>query len=215
MCAGFSSRFEGVDKFMIPLKLDTDRTLNLLDLTFMRIRANTDCLDLPVIVSCNEFNIEKIQIYIKQRDYYGFDPSKFRFIEAYSLAVFDSKGKYCVTGKFRLIRRPSGTAVTVEELLRGSIYQFLKDTGVEYVQINGMENLMQNPCDPVMIGLIINEHKKLVAKCTHSCFHYEPLNRYFKDRKSGSIELLSTNGNMKIPTRSIITMRQLIPCRSR
>lgn len=95
MCAGSSSRCGNNDKFLLPLPLSKETTL--LDIVFDRLKKNSEnYLDFPIIISCNEYNLLKIQDYVKKQKYYGFSPTNFRYIETYSLAVFDTKGKYCL-----------------------------------------------------------------------------------------------------------------------
>ncbi len=83
----------------------------IFDLLFLRLRRNANGnRDLPIVVNCNQFNSTKIQEYIKDRNYYGFNSSKFRFPIIYSLPVFDQNGKYCINLKMKLIKRSAGTA---------------------------------------------------------------------------------------------------------
>lgn len=110
MCAGSSSRFDGEDKFLCPFKIG-GQTFTIFDLLFLRLRRNAGGNgDVPIVVNCNQFNAGKIQEYLKDRNYYGFNPSKFRFPTIYSLPVFDQNGKYCINVKMKLIKRSAGTA---------------------------------------------------------------------------------------------------------
>ena len=52
------------------------------------------------------------------------------------------------------MRRPSGTASCIEYLVNQNIANFLSTEGVEYVCVSGMENILESPCDPVMLGLM-------------------------------------------------------------
>jgi hypothetical protein len=109
MCAGSSSRFDGQDKFLEPLNLS--ERANMLDVIFKRLRKNVGKkLDLPIIINCNEQNIDKIQYHIKSKKYYGFSAQKIKYFNTVRLPIFDKNGKYCLNSKMRLIRRPSGTA---------------------------------------------------------------------------------------------------------
>jgi hypothetical protein len=116
MCAGSSSRFDNEDKFLYPMKLSSRTTI--MDLIFKRLRKNTNNkTDMPIIINCNEQNIEKIQNYLRQKQYYGFSPHKIRYFITYTLAIFDKNGKYCLDDKIKLMKRPSGTASCIEYLL--------------------------------------------------------------------------------------------------
>ena len=110
MCAGSSSRFEGEDKFLQVFQVGR-HSCTLLQLLFLRLRKNVQRnLDIPIIVNCNEFNSTRVQKYLKEQQFFGFNPTKFRFPTTYSLAVFDQQGKYCINERLRLVKRPSGTA---------------------------------------------------------------------------------------------------------
>jgi molybdopterin-guanine dinucleotide biosynthesis protein A len=71
LCAGSSSRFDNEDKFLAPINLYEKVTI--LDIVFKRLQRNArGNTSLPIIVNCNEFNIEKIEKYLKAKNYYGF-----------------------------------------------------------------------------------------------------------------------------------------------
>jgi len=93
---------------------------------------------MPILISCNEFNKQKIEEHIKRKNYYGFNSRKFRFYITYSLAVFDDQGKYSISDKMKLMKRSSGTASSAEELLNFDIDSYLKSEGVQYVYFSGM-----------------------------------------------------------------------------
>ena len=96
MCAGSSSRFNGEDEFLSPFNIGAHQC-TILDYLFLRLKNNVrGNKNVPIVINCNESNISKIQKYLKEKTYFGFNPSKFRFSTTYSLAVFDQNGKYCL-----------------------------------------------------------------------------------------------------------------------
>jgi hypothetical protein len=96
MCAGVSSRFDNEDKFLAPFAVG-GKEYTILDFMFMRLRKNAGGnRNLPIIINCNDYNIGKLQNYMKGRGHFGFNPSKIRFTTTYQLAVFDQNGKYCL-----------------------------------------------------------------------------------------------------------------------
>ncbi len=77
MCAGSSSRFDGEDKFLHPIRLSSKTTL--LDLVFRRLRRQAGGKSsMAILINCNEGNMERIQEYLKRKQYYGFSPHKIR-----------------------------------------------------------------------------------------------------------------------------------------
>jgi hypothetical protein len=68
---------------------------------------------------------------------------------------------------------------------------------VEYVFASGLENLLENPCDPIMLGLMKTEGRTVGAKCVGEMFYCEQLPRYVRNDITGGIEMLSTDGTMQ------------------
>ena len=60
------------------------------------------------------------------------------------------------------------------------------------MQFCGMENILENPLDPTMIGLISNSKTRVCAKCVSPYFFCEELPRYFLNPETERVELLNT-----------------------
>ncbi len=141
MCAGSSSRFDNEDKFLSPLNLKANPKLTILDMLFIRLQPKLDSQP-PIIITCNELNFTRIQNFFRERNYFGMDKQKFRFMEVECLPVLDLNGKYCINEKYRLIKRPFGTGRTVNEILKERTLVWLKEQKVKYIHFIGAENLM-------------------------------------------------------------------------
>ena len=138
---------------------------------FVRLRRNAaGNKNVPIIINCNEQNISKLQSYLREKHHFGFNPSKFRFATTYSLAVFDQNGKYCLSDKMRLIKKPSGTAACAESLLSPAISKFLQHEGTEYIYFGGMENLLESPAHPLFLGVMWCEKRKCGVKCVNPIY---------------------------------------------
>ena len=65
----------------------------------------------------------------------------------------------------KLKRRSSGSAEAAELLLSDNILQKMKERKIEYVYFSGMENVLEKPLDPFMLGRLVAERKEMAAKC--------------------------------------------------
>lgn len=79
--------------------------------------------------------------------------------------MMDLNGKYCIDEKYKLIKRPFGTGRTIIEIIKERSLLWLKDSGVKYIHFIGAENLLEIPLDCVMLGLMLEKEKKIMAKC--------------------------------------------------
>jgi hypothetical protein len=191
MCAGYSSRFEGEDKFLCPINLS--ERVTILDLLFRRLRRNGACPSLSILVNCNEDNILKIEKHVQAKDYYGFNPANVHFLVNFALPIFDEVGEYCFNRDVKLIKRSAGTANCAEQIFNNSFCEQWQAKGVEYVYFTGADNLLENPCDPVFLGRVASEGKKAGAKCVKAQFFSEPLPRYYS-QSSDFIKVLGKAG---------------------
>lgn len=130
-----------------------------------RLKRTVADTKLPILINCNEFNKEIIIEHIKHKNHYGMNPDNFKYFSTYTLAVYDSNGKYCISDQLKLIRKPSGTASAAEYLQNQLIANVLTDANVKYVYFSGMENLLEVPCDPMLLGMMNCEHRLAAGKC--------------------------------------------------
>jgi hypothetical protein len=204
MCAGSSSSFDRLkDKFLFPF--DSDGVICVFDLLLLRLKRN--CRgnnDLPILVACSEKNLEAVSNHLKKNAYYGFNGDKVRLFKASQLPIFDSNGNYCFDEQLKLIKRAQGTAVCAEYLLgMNTINNFLHLERTEYVHFVGMENLMEDPLDPLFLGMALAEKRHIVAKCVRPNYYCETLPRYYRnDPQATTTHFLSKS----IPKQTIATL---------
>lgn len=65
----------------------------------------------------------------------------------------------------KIVKRSSGTANAVEQILSNNLFEFLQSKGVEYAFISGAENIMENPCDVMFMGKMLEMGRKVAIKC--------------------------------------------------
>jgi hypothetical protein len=98
----------------------------LLDLLFLRLKKNVEASKINIIISYNEINYGKIQSFLRERKYYGFDKGRFRYVEVECLPVLDLEGQYCINENYKLVKRPFGTVRSVIEIMKSKICGELK-----------------------------------------------------------------------------------------
>ena len=85
------------DKFLTPLELNGG--INVLELLMNRIRSLFEGgnIPVPVIFACNTKNRPLIEEFMKEKKYFGMDPSKIRYLQVPMMPIMDPKGKLCMT----------------------------------------------------------------------------------------------------------------------
>lgn len=68
--------------------------------------------------------------------------------------------------------------------------------GVKYLCVSGLENILERPCDPFMIGTMLGDGAEVVAKCVDPYSEQEDFYRY-----------VNVNGRIKSFSKSIASLR--------
>lgn len=58
--------------------------------------------------------------------------------------------------------------------------------GIQSLYVSGVENVLERPCDPLLIGTLLHDHGEIAAKCVDAYRENEDFNRY-----------ISVNGRIK------------------
>ena len=56
--------------------------------------------------------------------------------------------------------------------------KIIDEMGVKYLWVSGMENVLERPCDPLLLGVMLNDNSDVVAKCVDAYNEAEDFYRY-------------------------------------
>lgn len=76
----------------------------------------------------------------------------------------DFYGKLMMEDKHRIFRSPNGSGGVFVSLLRHKILKELKERGIQYVHMMGIENLLAKPLDPFFLGFAEQSKFDIVNK---------------------------------------------------
>lgn len=119
---------------------------------------------IPWFVMTSRENNEETVNFFKKHKYFGYEKGKnlFFFIQG-ELPMMDTEGKILV-GEDGLIKLAAdGHGGVYESLVKNGMTKKMRELGVEWVFIGGVDNCLVNMVDPVLMGVAID--KKVTVAC--------------------------------------------------
>ncbi|MBR2634269.1 MAG: UDPGP type 1 family protein [Clostridia bacterium] len=135
---------------------------NMLD-----VCRKADCF-FPLVIMTSDKNDAETRSFLKEHGYFGYPEEKIRFFVQDMAPSCDYNGKIYMEGKAQLSLSPNGNGGWFKSLVKAGLDRELKESGVEWINVFSMDNVLQRICDPVFIGATIlsgtNCGAKVVSK---------------------------------------------------
>ncbi len=113
------------------------------------------------LMTSKENNEETIQFFEKN-NYFGYPKEAVKFFQQGQLPMLSLDGKILLDEKGFVKEAANGHGGTLQSMDKSGVLQEMKDNGIEWVFINGVDNVLVKPVDPLLIGMSIH-HKVLGA----------------------------------------------------
>ena len=99
--------------------------------------------------------------FFEDHNYFGYPQEAVHFFKQGELPMLDLKGKVLLEKNGFVKRAANGHGGTLQSMERAKVLEEMKDYGIEWVFINGVDNVLVKPVDPLLIGMSI--HNKVLA----------------------------------------------------
>ena len=119
---------------------------------------------IPWFIMTSKENNKATEIFFKENKYFGYEKDKnlFFFIQG-ELPMMDTEGKILI-GEDGLIKLAAdGHGGIYESLVKTGMTKKMREMGVEWVFIGGVDNCLVKMVDPVLMGIAID--KKVTVAC--------------------------------------------------
>ena len=111
-------------------------------------------VEIPWFIMTSEENNEETVEFFKKNKYFGYEKNVHFFVQG-QLPMVDTEGKILI-GENGLIKEAAdGHGGVYESLVKSKMIEKMKELGVEWVFIGGVDNCLVKMVDPVLMGLAI------------------------------------------------------------
>ena len=134
-------------------------------------------------------NEKDTKTFLKEHNYFGYPEEKVKFFVQGNLPLIDTNGQFIID-KNKLIKEASdGNGSIYESLKRCKILDDMKQSGIEWIFVGGVDNILLKIIDPILTGITIKENNIIASKSVVKKDPRERVGVFCKiDGKPGVIE---------------------------
>ena len=157
-------------KGMFNIGLTKEMPIFSLHFGYLRTVAKRAGKWFPVYIMTSVYNREEIEAFLKERSFFGYEPSAVRFFTQNTAPATDFEGKLYQNSPSSLVLSPDGNGGWFSSLVSEGYLNDVKENGLEWLNVIAIDNVLQRTADPRFIGAVIRENAvcgaKVVKKAT-------------------------------------------------
>ena len=115
------------------------------------------------IMTSKENNAETIE-FMEKHNYFGYDKDSVRFFAQSELPLLDVNGKLLVGKDMRIKEASDGNGGTYSSLRASGCLAEMKEKGIKWVFIGGVDNALLKMADTILLGMAIDKKVQIASK---------------------------------------------------
>ena len=115
------------------------------------------------IMTSKENNDETIQ-FMEKHNYFGYDKASVRFFAQSELPLLDINGKLLVGKDIKIKEASDGNGGTYSSLRASGCLAEMKEKGIKWVFIGGVDNALLKMADTILLGMAIKKKVQIASK---------------------------------------------------
>ncbi len=130
-------------------------------------------VQIPFLVMTSDRNHEQTVSFMEEHGFFGYPKEKVVFFRQDMAPAADYEGKILLESPSSLALSPNGNGGWFESMDRAGILASLKDQGVKWLNVFGVDNVLQRIADPCFIGAVISRGCESGAKAVRKAHRDE------------------------------------------
>jgi UDP-N-acetylglucosamine/UDP-N-acetylgalactosamine diphosphorylase len=118
----------------------------------------------PIYIMTSVYNRMEILEYLKEKAFFGYDPSFIHFFNQNMAPATDFNGKIYKSGPFSLVLSPDGNGGWFRSLVENGFLNDIHNRGIEWLNVISIDNVLQRTADPCFIGATLLQNASCGAK---------------------------------------------------
>lgn len=108
-----------------------------------------------LFIMTSDKNHEATTAFLREHDYFGYDPGYIHFFRQEMAPASDYNGKVYMEGPDKIANSPNGNGGWYSSMANGKILEIVKSRGIEWLNVFAVDNILQRMADPCFIGATI------------------------------------------------------------
>ena len=119
---------------------------------------------IPWYVMTSKENHEETVWFLENNNYFGYEKEKVKFFKQGELPLIDTQGKLILDENAKIKEAADGNGGIYEALAKSGLLEELKQNQIDWIFISGIDNILSNFVDPILLGLTIKENNVIASK---------------------------------------------------
>ncbi len=165
-----------------------DSHKSLFELLFDYIKEQNDKynVQIPWFIMTSKENNESTVKFFKDNKYFGYEKNIFFFIQG-QLPMIDTEGKILIGEDYLIKEAADGHGGVYESLVKSGMVEKMKQLGIEWVFIGGVDNCLVKMVDPVLMGIAIDKGVTAAGKSVVKANPHEKVGAFCKKNGKPSV----------------------------
>lgn len=157
LLAGGQGTRLGFDKPKGMYNVGVTRTLYIFECLMNNLMDVVKRVDawIPLYIMTSEKNHEDTTRFFEEQNYFGYKKEYIHFFKQRMAPSVDYNGKILMEGKDRISLSPNGNGGWYSSLCQSGLVKDMKKTGVEWLTVFAVDNVLQRINDPAYVGAVI------------------------------------------------------------
>ena len=109
-------------------------------------------------------NNNQTQKFLEEHSYFGYPSEKVKLFMQGELPLIDTNGKILLDKNGCIKEASDGNGGIYEAINKNGVLQDMKQKGIEWIFIGGIDNILLNISDPILIGLTVKQRNLIASK---------------------------------------------------
>ena len=166
--------------------LDSHKSLFELLLDYIKEQNVKYNVQIPWFIMTSKENNEATVKFFKDNKYFGYEKNIFFFIQG-QLPMIDTEGKILIGEDYLIKEAADGHGGVYESLVKSGMVEKMKQLGVEWVFIGGVDNCLVKMVDPVLMGIAIDKGVTAAGKSVVKANPHEKVGAFCKKNGKPSV----------------------------
>ena len=135
---------------------------------------------IPWYIMTSKENHDETQAFLEKHNYFGYDKNNVIIFTQSELPVVDTNGKLLINKERKIKEASDGNGGTYSSLRRSGCLANMKERGIKWVFIGGVDNVLLKMADVTLLGMAIQKKVQIASKSVVKANPHERVGAFCK-----------------------------------
>lgn len=142
---------------------------------------------IPWYIMTSEENNQATVDFFEERDYFGYQKEAISFFKQGKFPMMDTKGKLLIDEDGTIKEAADGHGGVYIAMLKSGVMQDMREKGIEWIFIGGVDNVLVKMVDPTLMGIAIDQKAPAAGKSVVKAYPEERVGVFCKKAGKPSV----------------------------